>query len=100
MEQKGAAAIAAVRPAAPCTRRYQSGRFSHVARLQCAAGIPRHTHHHTERNTVALRAARVRQECGKLLFERQYEPRCYLKGEVPTRDYNWHDLLNALVWLA
>ena len=42
----------------------------------------------------------VPQEFGKLPFERQYEPRCYLNGEVPTRADNWHDLLNALVWLA
>ena len=42
----------------------------------------------------------VPQEFGKLPFERQYEPRCYLHGEVPTRADNWHDLLNALVWLA
>jgi len=42
----------------------------------------------------------VQQECGRLPFEAQYEPRCYLKGEVPTREHNWHDLLNALVWLS
>ncbi|MBI5890442.1 MAG: DUF3025 domain-containing protein [Nitrosomonadales bacterium] len=42
----------------------------------------------------------VPQEYGKLPFEAQYEPRCYLKGEVPTRAHNWHDLLNALVWLT
>lgn len=42
----------------------------------------------------------VPQEYGKLSFEAQYEPRCYLKGEVQTRSDNWHDLLNALVWLA
>ncbi len=42
----------------------------------------------------------VAQEYGKLPFARQYEPRCYLQGEVPTRADNWHDLLNALVWLA
>lgn len=40
------------------------------------------------------------QEYGKLPFEEQYEPRCYLTGEVPTRENNWHDLLNALVWLT
>ena len=40
----------------------------------------------------------VPQEYGKLSFESQYEPRCYLRGEVPTRENNWHDLLNALVW--
>lgn len=42
----------------------------------------------------------VSQEYGHLEFEAQYEPRCYLKGEVPTRADNWHDLLNALVWLT
>ena len=42
----------------------------------------------------------VQQECGRLPFEAQYEPRCYLNGEVPTREHNWHDLLNALVWLT
>lgn len=42
----------------------------------------------------------VPQESGKLPFERQYEPRCYLNGEVPTRTNNWHDLFNALVWLT
>jgi Protein of unknown function (DUF3025) len=41
----------------------------------------------------------VPQEYGKLPFDLQYEPRCFLKGEVPTRANNWHDLLNALVWL-
>lgn len=40
------------------------------------------------------------QEYGRLPFEAQYEPRCYLRGEVPTRERNWHDLLNALVWLV
>lgn len=42
----------------------------------------------------------VEQVYGKLPLEEQYEPRCYLKGEVPTRANNWHDLLNALVWLT
>lgn len=42
----------------------------------------------------------VNQQYGKLPFEAQYEPRCYLTGAVPTRHNNWHDLLNALVWLT
>lgn len=42
----------------------------------------------------------VEQEGGKQAFEQQYEPRCYLKGEVQMRADNWHDLLNALVWLT
>jgi len=33
-------------------------------------------------------------------FEDKYEPRIYLKGEVQIRHQNWHDLLNALVWLT
>lgn len=41
----------------------------------------------------------VPQSHGKLAFEAQYEPRCYLTGEVQTRTDNWHDLFNALVWL-
>ena len=36
----------------------------------------------------------------RLTFEEQYEPRCYLTGEVQTRRDNWHDLFNALVWLT
>lgn len=42
----------------------------------------------------------VPQQHGKLAFEAQYEPRCYLSGEVQMRERNWHDLLNALVWLT
>lgn len=42
----------------------------------------------------------VPQESGKMGFEAQYEPRCYLTGEVQTRPENWHDLFNALVWLT
>lgn len=42
----------------------------------------------------------VEQGFGRLAFEAQYEPRCYSKGEVQTRQDNWHDLLNALVWLT
>lgn len=42
----------------------------------------------------------VAQDYGKLPFEAQYEPRCYRQGEVQTRDENWHDLFNALVWFA
>jgi len=42
----------------------------------------------------------VAQQLGKLAFESQYEPRCYLTGEVQSRADNWHDALNALVWLT
>ncbi len=33
-------------------------------------------------------------------FEERYEARIYLTGEVQTRLNNWHDLFNALVWIA
>ena len=42
----------------------------------------------------------VAQEPGRLGFESQYEPRCYLTGEVQTRLGNWHDLFNAMAWLT
>jgi len=42
----------------------------------------------------------VPQAKGRMGFESQYEPRCFLTGEVQTRPDNWHDLFNALVWLT
>jgi hypothetical protein len=49
---------------------------------------------------LSLQLSFVPQVLGKQGFESQYEPRCYLKGEVQMRENNWHDLLNALVWLT
>ena len=28
-----------------------------------------------------------------------YETRIFERGEIPTRERNWHDLLNALIWI-
>lgn len=42
----------------------------------------------------------VAQPAGRQPFAGQYEPRCFLAGEVQTRERNWHDLFNALVWLT
>jgi hypothetical protein len=64
----------------------------------CNAMLAAHQPAITVQNGAPLRF--VQQQIGKLPFERQYEPRCYLKGEVQTRVNNWHDLLNALVWLT
>lgn len=36
------------------------------------------------------------RRCG----QRDYEAGILATGEVPTREHNWHDLLNALTWLA
>jgi hypothetical protein len=33
-------------------------------------------------------------------FEAQYEIRIYREGAVPTRADSWHDLFNALAWIA
>jgi hypothetical protein len=33
-------------------------------------------------------------------FVTQFEPRTYLRAEVPLRPRNWHDLFNALVWMG
>jgi hypothetical protein len=33
-------------------------------------------------------------------FDAQYEVRIFRSGEVPTRAGSWHDLFNALAWLA
>lgn len=52
------------------------------------------------RTQSAMQVRFVEQGLGKLAFEAQYEPRCYLSGEVQTRENNLHDLFNALVWLA
>lgn len=30
---------------------------------------------------------------------RYYEEHIYATGEIPTRDHNWHDFFNAMVWL-
>lgn len=33
-------------------------------------------------------------------FSEQYEPRIYERGEIQTREENWHDFFNALVWFT
>ena len=42
----------------------------------------------------------VEQPLRQAAFEDKYEPRIFLRGEVQLRSCNWHDLLNALVWLT
>ena len=64
----------------------------------CNALLAAHHPPITVRSGAPLRF--VAQQRGKLPLEAQYEPRCYLTGEVQMREHNWHDLLNALVWLT
>ena len=58
-------------------------RLAASARLVNASGLP-----------VSFQAQTRR--CG----QRAYEAGILATGEVPTREGNWHDLLNALTWLA
>ena len=64
-------------------------RLSHLNRLAEAADL---------RNAygLALRFQRQESRCG----QRDYEAGILKSGVVPTRENNWHDLLNALCWLA
>ena len=57
-------------------------------------------------NALAVQAALV-TESGRLVrfvpparSDRYYEMHLFETGQVHTRPDNWHDLLNALVWLA
>jgi hypothetical protein len=43
-----------------------------------------------------LRFVRQSVRCG----QREYERSIYAEASVPTREHNWHDLFNALVWLT
>ncbi len=64
----------------------------------CNALLAAHRPPITVRSGLPLRF--VAQQSGKPPFEAQYEPRCYLSGEVQMRAQDWHDLFNALVWLT
>ncbi len=50
------------------------------------------------RNSLGLpvRFAVQTTACGQY----EYETGIYLSGDVPSRERNWHDLFNALTWLA
>lgn len=86
----------AFEPLRPVISRLDAGHFPTLQ--ECNELLQAHEPIIKVHNGTAL--SFVPQEYGKLEFEAQYEPRCYLKGEVPTRADNWHDLLNALVWLT
>ncbi len=83
-------------PLSPWLARLDAGHFPGIA--DCNALLAQHEPPITVHSGLPLRF--VAQAAGKLPFEAQYEPRCYLRGEVQTRENNWHDLFNALVWLA
>lgn len=77
---------------APFAARLEPGTWPSLARLNAlaaerglrnAAGLP-------------LRFAAQLMRCG----QRDYEAGILADGVVPSRERNWHDLLNALTWLA
>jgi hypothetical protein len=82
-------------PLHPALAELESGHFPTLD--ECNALLAAHHPPITVRSGAPLRF--VEQQRGKLSFEAQYEPRCYLTGGVQMREHNWHDLLNALVWL-
>lgn len=45
---------------------------------------------------LPIRFQHQERKCG----QRQYEDGIHAEGRVPTRADNWHDLFNALIWLA
>jgi hypothetical protein len=45
---------------------------------------------------LPLRFAPQTQRCG----QHEYESGIYTSGQVPSRERNWHDLFNALIWLT
>jgi hypothetical protein len=57
--------------------------FARQADLRTASGLP-------------VNFAAQRQPCGQL----DYEFGIHASGNVPSRERNWHDLFNALTWLA
>jgi hypothetical protein len=83
-------------PLHPVLAELESGYFPTLD--DCNALLAAHHPPITVRSGAPLRF--VAQQRGKLPFEAQYEPRGYLAGEVQMREHDWHDLLNALVWLT
>jgi hypothetical protein len=51
-------------------------------------------------NASGERIRFVEQRAKPERFEQKFEPSTYLRGEVPVRAFSWHDLFNALVWMA
>ncbi|MBS0570910.1 MAG: DUF3025 domain-containing protein, partial [Proteobacteria bacterium] len=51
------------------------------------------------RRTRAATPRFIAQTSALLADGLHYEQRIFERGEIATREHNWHDLLNALVWL-
>ncbi|MGH9202624.1 MAG: DUF3025 domain-containing protein, partial [Vicinamibacterales bacterium] len=51
-------------------------------------------------NANGVRIRFVAQDARPERFEEKFEPAAFLRGEVAVRRFNWHDVFNALVWMA
>ena len=70
----------------------RDARWPAVAQLDAALQAPRHPY--------ADSTLRFVEQCPTLLADGlHYEARIHRLGAIATRPDNWHDLLNALVWL-
>lgn len=77
-----------------------------------AAAFAEHADFPTTEDLSALVRGRLSANGAPLAFERQtqkrrvtelaqaYDARIFHEGRVPTRERSWHDLFNALVWIA
>lgn len=66
--------------------------WSSIETLNARASSLHHAH-----TQAAMRF--VEQDDALLADGMHYEDRIYARGEIPTRVTNWHDLLNAVIWL-
>lgn len=69
----------------PSLQDYNQHAVQSKQKITSAAGKPIHFIHQTKSHKD---------------FISQYEPSVYLEGAVQTREENWHDFFNMLVWLA
>lgn len=83
-------------PLAPLLSRFTGQELPSLA--QCNALLEDHAPPICVQRGIPVRF--VPQALGKPPLERQFEPRCYLTGEVQMRPNNLHDALNALVWMT
>ncbi|MGD9603754.1 MAG: DUF3025 domain-containing protein [Gammaproteobacteria bacterium] len=77
----------------PCPSFLTSAAWPSCDTLNAALGAARHAFSDVPLQFVA-------QSCALLADGLHYETRIHDSGAIATRERNWHDLFNALVWLA
>lgn len=86
------AATAAFHHVAPLAARLDGDDWPTLARLDTLA----QTRGLCNQAGLPVRFAAQHRRCGQW----DYEAAILASGQVPSREHNWHDLLNALTWLA